>query len=60
TARFHLGCEVTEDDQSFEVVWLYRPELFSEEEVRKLGCLFEAVLEGVLRSPERRVAALSV
>lgn len=60
TARFHLGCEITEDGEALEVVWLFRPELFSEEEVQKLGSMFEAVLAGIFRSPDKRIAALTV
>ena len=29
TARFDLGCEFTEEDGGFEVVWLYRPSVVS-------------------------------
>ena len=28
TARFHLGCEITEEGEPLEVVWLFRPKLF--------------------------------
>ncbi len=28
TARFDLGCEITESGDRLEVVWLYRPDLF--------------------------------
>jgi hypothetical protein len=60
TARFHLGCEITEDGEALEVVWLFRLELFSEEEVRRLGTMFEAVLAGILRSPDSRIVSLAV
>jgi Condensation domain len=60
TARFHLGCEITEIGEALEVVWLFRPKLFSKEEIQKLGSLFDAVLAGVLRSPDSRTAALTI
>jgi Condensation domain len=60
TARFHLGCEITENGEALEVVWLFRPKLFPEEEINKLRSLFEAVLAGVARTPESRTAALTI
>src|SRR4051812_15813520 len=30
TARFHLACEITEEGEQLEVVWLFRPNLFPE------------------------------
>ncbi len=60
TARFHLGCEITENGEALEVVWLFRPKLFSEEEINNLGSLFEAVLARVARMPESRTAALMI
>jgi hypothetical protein len=60
TARFHLGCEITEDGERLEVVWLFRPNLFPQTEIEKLGRLFEAVLASACRSPESRTAALTI
>jgi hypothetical protein len=60
TARFHLGCEITENGEALEVVWLFRPKLFSEGEINNLGSLFEAVLARVARMPESRTAALTI
>jgi Condensation domain len=60
TARFHLGCEITEDGEALEVVWLFRPKLFNQKEVQKLGSMFEAVLASVCRSSDSRSAALTV
>ncbi|MEI9897838.1 MAG: condensation domain-containing protein [Chthoniobacter sp.] len=59
TARCHLACEITEDGDQLEVVWLFRPQLFAQAEVENLGRLFESVLAGACRSPEVRVAALT-
>lgn len=44
TARFHLGCEITEDGDSLEVVWLSRPALFARAEIEELDRLFEQIL----------------
>ena len=60
TARFHLGCEITENGEALEVVWLFRPKLFPKEEINNLGSLFEAVLARVARLPESRTAALTI
>ena len=60
TARYHLACEITEEEEQLEVVWLFRPKLFPQAEVEHLGQLFEAVLAGGCRSPEIRTAVLTV
>jgi len=60
TARFHLGCEITEIGEALEVVWLFRPKLFPKEEINNLGSLFEAVLARVVRMPESRTAAPTI
>jgi len=60
TARFHLACEITEDDERLEVVWLFRPSFFPQTEIENLGQLFQAVLAGACRSPESRIAALTI
>ena len=60
TARFHLGCEITENAEALEVVWLFRAKLFPQEEVQKLGAMFEAVLASLSRSPDRRTTALTI
>jgi non-ribosomal peptide synthetase component F len=58
TARFHLACEVTEEGEQLEVVWLFRPQLFPQAEVEKLGRMFQSVLTVACRTPEARVASL--
>jgi hypothetical protein len=60
TARFHLACEITEEGDCLEVVWLFRPNLFPKTEIENLGRLFQAVLAGACRSPENRIAALTI
>jgi len=59
TARYHLACEITEDEEQLEVVWLFRPLLFPQAEVENLGRLFQTVLAAACRSPEARIAALT-
>ena len=59
TARFHLACEITEDGAQLEVVWLFRPKLFTQAEVEELGRIFQSVLTSACRTPEVRVAALT-
>lgn len=60
TARFDLGCEVTETGDRLEVVWLHRPARFSPSDIETLQGLFLSVLEGACRSPESRIAALAL
>jgi hypothetical protein len=59
TARFHLACEITEEAEQLEVVWLFRPKLFPQAEVENLGRLFQNVLAGACRSPESRINTLT-
>jgi hypothetical protein len=59
TPRFDLGCEITEQGDTLEVVWLFRENLFSQPEIEELGRLFRAVLKSICRVPERRTAALT-
>jgi hypothetical protein len=57
TARFDLGCEITEAGRALEVVWLHRPELFDAADVDEIEGLFRAVLEG-LGHPSRKGGAV--
>ena len=57
--RFDLGCEITEQGESLEVVWLFRENLFSQPEIEELGRLFTTVVESICRVPEKRTAALT-
>jgi len=59
TPRFDLGCEITEQGDALEVVWLFRENLFSQPEIEELGRLYRTVLESVCRVPEKRTAALT-
>jgi len=59
TPRFDLGCEITEQGDALEVVWLFRESLFSQPEIEELGRLFQTVVANVCCVPERRTAALT-
>lgn len=56
TARFHLGCEVTEEDSGMEIVWLYREAMLDGAAVAALDARYQAVLAAACRAPETRVA----
>ena len=59
TARFDLGCEVTERDEALEVVWLFRAGMFSQSDLEDLDRLFQEVLNDACESPQSRTAALT-
>ncbi|HSU53965.1 MAG TPA: condensation domain-containing protein, partial [Candidatus Dormibacteraeota bacterium] len=44
TARFDLGCEITEFGAGLEVVWLFRRDMFAAADITELNSLFLAVL----------------
>jgi len=58
TARFDLGCEITETGIELEVVWLHRQGMFSGADLAALDTLFRTVLVGVGRDPQRRAGAV--
>ncbi|MFT4547178.1 MAG: hypothetical protein ACI9MB_001124, partial [Verrucomicrobiales bacterium] len=43
TVRFDLGCELTEDDDKFEVVWLFRPSVVPRGDLEELDQLYRQV-----------------
>jgi hypothetical protein len=59
TPRFHLGCEITEDGDALEVVWLYRASVLPKPEIEKLDGLFQSILKNACRSPESRCSELA-
>jgi hypothetical protein len=59
TARFLLACEITEEGEQLEVVWLFRPKLFAQAEVENLGDAFQTVLAKGCRPVDTRSAALA-
>jgi hypothetical protein len=58
TARFDLGCEITEMGSELEVVWLYRTELFDEKAIKALDTLYNHVITEIGRYPEKRINEL--
>jgi hypothetical protein len=56
TARFQLGCEITENREGLEVAWLFRENLFSQDDIESLNGIFQRVLAGISRSPESRIS----
>jgi hypothetical protein len=60
TARFDLGCEITEIENAMEVVWLFKPSMFPPAAIGELDRLFLAVLARACASPEIRIAAMGV
>ncbi|HZJ14928.1 MAG TPA: condensation domain-containing protein [Chthoniobacteraceae bacterium] len=59
TARFDLGCEVTERNEALEVVWLFRAGMFSQSDLEDLDRLFETELASNCGSPQSRAVALT-
>jgi hypothetical protein len=58
TFRFELACEVTEEGDALEVVWLFRENMFATGDIQDLHRLYQATLAGVCRSPEILTSAL--
>lgn len=58
TARFDLGCEITEQGDELEVVWLHRASMIDSAAVNDLDRLFRSVLERSARHPEDRSDAI--
>ena len=52
TVRFDLGCELTEDGEGFEVVWLYRPSVVPVDALRELDQIYRQVLIEVCAYPQ--------
>lgn len=59
TARFDLACEITEEGDGLEVVWLSRPSLFSDSDVDQLHRTFREVLSNDCFPAESRATALA-
>ena len=60
TARFDLGCEITEIGPELEVVWLYKPTLHPLPCINELNAMFQKVLANACKCPASRTAALFV
>lgn len=59
TARFDLGCEITEIGTELEVVWLFKPSIFSAEAIEAMNTLFQTVVTRCCRDSGGRVSALT-
>ncbi|KAB2641683.1 MAG: condensation domain protein [Verrucomicrobia bacterium] len=59
TARFDLGCEITEIGSELEVVWLFKPRRIPAATIAALHELFLAILKLVSSNPQHRVTALT-
>jgi hypothetical protein len=60
TARFHLGCEITEQEEGLEVVWLARRTVVSPDDISQLDGMFQQVLSEVCRAPASRTATATL
>ena len=49
TARFDLGCEVTEQNDTLEVAWIFQPALFSHAQMEALDRMFQTFLADACR-----------
>lgn len=58
TCRFDLACEITEEGEALEIVWLARPCLFSPEDIQNLHLMYLDILKSVCNSPQILTAAL--
>ena len=56
TPRFQLGCEITEEGEQLEVVWLFRETVISAQEMESLNDAFQRILEGAAADPDRVIA----
>ena len=60
TTRFDLGCELTEEEAGFEVVWLHRPSVVPLADIQELDRLYREVLTAVCKRPEIQPGAMTV
>ncbi|MEI7864137.1 MAG: condensation domain-containing protein [Chthoniobacterales bacterium] len=54
TSRFDMACEVNENAQELDVIWLYRSSVLTEAEIGEITRLFREVVGEVCRSPHER------
>jgi hypothetical protein len=60
TARFDLGCEITEIANELEIVWLFKPHRIPAPIIAELNDLFLRVLSNSCKNPAGRIAHLTV
>ena len=51
TSRFHLGCEITENGEALEVVWLFRPKLFPRRKFKNCALCLRLCWQGFAARP---------
>lgn len=56
TPRFDLACEITEEGDGLEVVWMFRWSRFSQAEVKDIHHLFLTVLTAICAAPDSRLS----
>lgn len=59
TARFDLGCEITEIGSELEIVWLFKPPIFCASGIAEINALFLTVLTRCCREPDSRISSLT-
>ncbi|MDB6151053.1 MAG: Condensation domain protein [Chthoniobacter sp.] len=59
TPRFNLACEITEEGEALEVVWISRATMFAPDAVRELDRTFQTVLTSACRTSDSRTTALT-
>jgi len=58
TARFDLGCEITESAFGLDIFWLFRQEIADRITIRELDKMFRTVIVNVCQDSEIRAASL--
>ncbi len=51
TTRFDLACELTEDGKKMELIWIFRPDAVTREQVASLDRIYRAVLSAAACDP---------
>jgi hypothetical protein len=58
TSRFDLACEITEIGAELEVVWLFRPTMFTPDSISEINDLLLLVLKRSCHSPGSKITEL--
>jgi hypothetical protein len=59
TARFDIGCEITEDGRTLELVWLHRTDAPTRADIEELDRIYRGVIGEVGRDSSVRPAAMT-
>lgn len=60
TARFDIGCEITENGRKLELVWLHRTDMVTGTETAELDRIFRGVIGEVGRDPAKSPASMTI